>query len=228
MITRGLRLFAHFVAVTLSAFLVLFSSIVVATYIGLPSGPVIAVQLLIMMIIHIFSLFVIFNVSTITKLDIRVNPYLTLCESILHRKLPFDATMVEIMGQVFGALLASLMFYGITETTAYLGPISIVSTGAAFGLEVIAGLFIAWVYFHNYYGPLSRNLPYTMGSVIGVTSALVFPTIGATTHNPLRYLAACIPAQSCSNVWWVYIFGPLVGMIAGYLLHEITKYNKLK
>ena len=219
---RGIRLFAHFITVLLGTFLVLFSSITVATRIGLPTSPLMAVQLLVILVVHIFTLFVVFNVSATPDLDIRVNPYITLCEYLLHRKLPFDATMVELLGQLFGALLASLLFYGVTDT--FLGPMILISSGAAFGLEIVAGLFVSWVYFHNYYP--SRNLPYTMGSVIGITSAIVFPYIGATTHNPYRYLAACIPAQSCSGAWWVYIFGPLVGIIIGYIIHEVTRYNK--
>ena len=225
---RAIRLLAHFFTVTLSTFLVIFTSIAVATYIGIPTDPVIAAQLLIMMLVHIFSLFVVFNVSSNNDLDIRVNPYLTFCEWVLHRKLPFVAAMVEFLGQVFGALFAALLFYGVTETTEFLSAVPLTNSGGSFGLEVFAGFFVSWVYFHNYYGPLSRNLPYTMGSIVGITSAIVFPYIGATTHNPLRYLAACIPAQSCSNAWWVYVFGPLVGFLLGFFASRITKYNKKK
>lgn len=216
------RLGAHFVIVTLATFLVIFTSITIATFIGLPSSPAIAVQLLIIIVAHISALFIAFNIRTNFDLDVRVNPYVTFCEAVFHKRLQWSATLIELFGQLIGSTAASLLFYGITEPADFIGSLVIGSVGPAFGLEIVAGLFISWVYFHNYYYKNSVNLPLIMATIVGVTSGVVFPYIGATTHNPLRYLAACIPAGSCDKHWWIYIVGPFIGMVIGYFIHNIT------
>lgn len=219
------RLFSHFIAIFLATFSVIFTSITVATHVGIPTLSTISQQIVVVTMLHIFVLFVAFNVRTLSDLDIRTNPLITLVEGILHQKLEILSAMVELTGQLLAAIVASLIFWAGNKFPA---PIAHPSIAYAICLEIIAMTVISWVYFHNYYHKKSHNFPYTMAAIIGVTSGLVFPTVGSTTHNPFRWLANCVPSGTCSGEEAaIFLGGPAAGVLLGYVAHYLTQWNTL-
>lgn len=221
------RLFSHFVLTAIASSTILFTSTIVATFVVSAN---VATQLTVVMLIHIFTLYTIFNLRTDIDLDVRVNPYITLFEWISNnRKFSFPSAMVEWLGQLCGFGVATALLYGtvVIGQFGFLGPVNIPEGGRfwAFFLEFFTTMIFAFVYFHNYYYRNSFNLAYTVATAVGITSAIVYPVIGATTHNPLRYLTACLAANTCSGTWYIYIVGPLVGVATGFLLSLCTQWN---
>lgn len=228
------RLLSHFVVTTIATATIIFISIIVSTFLKQPTVPVtvvtIAVQLTVLMLTHIFTLYVVFNLRTDPDLDVRVNPYITLVEVMFNKGLSWQAAIVELLGQVLGSVIASVILFGTISNSqlTFLSPLIIVADNEqawAWFLQVIASATLGFVYFHNYYYRHSFNLALTVASTVGVTSAVVYPFIGATTHNPFRYLAACVAANSCSGMAYIYITGPLVGIPIGFVLSLMTQFN---
>jgi hypothetical protein len=221
----------HFFAVMLSSWLAIFGSLMIGSMFGNIAGivpPVIGVYAVLVGLAHVPVLYIAFNIRTWKYYDVRINPYISILEFTLHQRIGFWACCVELAAQSVGTVVAASFFYGVVHNSPLFvsgigDAITNTSLGWAFFLELMAGLFMAWVYFHNWYHDATVRMPITMCYVIAGMSTIVYPFIGPTTHNPFRYLSACVIEGTCFNRgWWVYIFGPATGMIIGYLFHMIT------
>lgn len=222
---------AHFFLVLFSSFLAIFSSLIIGSIFGDVSTvppPNIGLYAVLVGLAHVPPLYIAFNVRTWDKYDVRINPYISLAEFALHNAIGLVPCLIELFAQAIGAVMASAFTYGVLQTSPLFtpgigSPIVNTTIGWAFFLECFSGLFIGWIYFHNWYHDQSLEMPITMTYVVAGTVVLTYPFIGPTTHNPFRWLAACVIEQTCGiQGSWVFPIGPLVGIILGFLLHRVT------
>ena len=214
----------HFLTIVVVTFSVVLLSITLGVFLGAPlgaSGSELAMQVSAAAVVHVFTFYIAFD--TYEKNNVRVNPYVTLTTLILsprggarEDRLSLGEALLEILGQALGATLASAFFYGIVSSSVYpfvgiLGVVNI-SQGWGFVVELIASILMGWVFFSS-----QRRL--RMSYSVGVTAGIVFPFIGLTTHSPFRWLASCIPSQSCGAPgFWIFFTAPLAGIPIGYIL----------
>lgn len=218
----------HFLLVSISSFLAIFISLLIGASFGDMASigpPNIGVYGILVGLGHIFPLYIAFNVRTWDYYDVRINPYITLMEFVGHQAIGFWSFVVEILAQAVGATVGGAFAYGVLKDTAPFiagvsAPVINTSLGFAFVLELLSGFFMGFVYFHNWYHDNTIQMPLTMAYVVGGFTAISFPYIGTTTHNPFRYAAACIVESTCGGRgWWIYVFGPLAGVILGFVAH---------
>ena len=223
--------FIHFLMVLCSSFLVIFVSLMVAASFGDTTSvlpPEIGVYAFLVGMGHLPALYIAFGIRTWKYYDIRINPYISLVEFLFHNAIGGIACLVEILAQALGALVAAVFAYGtlhnVPQFLAGVGnPITYISYGWAFFLEIFAGTFMGWVYFHNWYYESVNTMPISMAYVITACTIIVYPFIGATTHNPFRWLSACVIENKCqTGAWWVFVFGPGIGCLIGYFIHTLT------
>jgi len=211
--------------------MVIFASLMIGASLGDTGAlvpPDIGIYALLVGLAHVAPLYVAFGIRTWKYYDIRINPYISLVEFLFHGKIGVIACLVEIGGQVLGAVIASASAYGVLQNSpAFLAGVghnlNHTSPGWAFWLETFAGTFMGWVYFHNWYHEHIDRMPISMAYVVSMSTAIVYPFIGPTTHNPFRWLSACVIEGTCSTPnWWVFVFGPGAGVLLGFLIHLVT------
>jgi hypothetical protein len=219
--------FSHFVLVTIAAWLAVFSSLIIGASFGDVTAvvpPTIGLYMTVVGLAHIAPLYVAFNLRTWDVYDIRINPAITLFEYVAHQAIGFWSCVIEIVAQAIGAVIAGAMVQGIIGNNAAfiagLGtPVRNTAVGWAFMLQATAALFMGFTYMHNWYHDKSNWMPTTMAYVVAGMSGICFPFLGATTHNPFRYLAACVLENTCNQRgWWVYSIAPFVGVFFGILV----------
>jgi len=158
---------------------------------------------------------------------VRINPYITLIEFVFERSITPLQAFLEILAQALAATAASAMTFALLKTSTVFDPsdssgsIVDVAVGWAFLIEVLVCVVVGWVFFQ---ARVKNKTLLSFAYAIGITSAIVYPFIGATTHNPFRWLAACVPGGTCGNNGaWVYPVAPLVGFLVGYGMFKLTK-----
>ena len=221
----------HFINITIITFGAIFTSILLGVFVGPPTstgGVDLGIQVLAGAGMHVFIFFVAFNTEVLDAFATRLNPYVTLVDLLLERSICWRVAAAEIAGQAFAALLAGSLFYGMIDnsTLSFLPPTGIVNTAVGWGffIEVVSTVLMAWVIFANRKHENRTRMALAVAYVVGVTAGFVYPFIGLTTHSPFRWLANCVPSGLCgANGFWVYFTGPLVGILAGYLLHKVTE-----
>lgn len=226
---------SHFFLVFLSTWLVMFSSLFIGAIFGdvtAVTPPTIGIYAALVGLLHVPPLYIAFNARTWDRLDVRINPYISLAECLGHHAIGFIPCVVELVAQALGTVVATAFAYGVladspTFSAGFGSPIVNTGVGWAFFLELFSMLYVSWIYFHNWYHDQSPQMPITMAYIIGGTAAIVYPFIGATTHNPFRWLAACTLEGTCGAAGsWIYPVGPLVGAAVGFLFHLGTQYIK--
>jgi glycerol uptake facilitator-like aquaporin len=150
---------------------------------------------------------------------IRVNPYISLVEYLYGKKrMPFAVLCAEILAQAIGATAAAASVYLVIYPYPAMFPgLSgiIPDAGRGMFLAAFAGVFLAISYFEN-----SQALAYTIAFLVVIS----FQSFATTTHNPFRWVAACVLEGTCGAAnGWVYPVGPLVGVFIGMLLMSVGK-----
>jgi len=219
----------HFGSVLIMVFGVVLVSITLGVFLGpsVAAGPDLGMQVSIAAVIHVFIFFVAFNTRTSEEFAVRLNPYMTLTDYLLENSIDGTLTVVELCAQVLGALIASATFYGIVSPSPYpfVGTTGITGTTqvAAFFAELISTALMSWVFFSNRLYKNRIRMALSMAYIVGVTAGFVYPFIGLTTHNPLRWLASCVPSGACGAPgFWVYFTAPLAGIPLGWIIHNAT------
>lgn len=207
----------HLLTIVVVTFSVVLLSITLGVFLGAPlgaSGSELAMQVSAAAVVHVFTFYIAFN--TYEKNNVRVNPYVTLTTYLLGGDLSVEEALLEIIGQALGATLASAFFYGVISSSVYpfVGGSGVVniSQGWGFALELIVSILMGWVFFSD-----QRRV--RMSYIVGLTAGIAFPFIGLTTHSPFRWLASCVPSQSCGSPgFWIFFTAPLAGIPIGYLI----------
>jgi len=222
---------AHFFIVTASSWLAIFASLMIGAAFGDVTGitpPAIGIYALLVGLGHVIPLYIAFNLRTWDRYDVRINPWITLFECVGHQRIGLVSCVVELIGQALGAVIASAWVTGILSDSplfrAGIGSsVENTALGWACALEIIAGFFMGWVYFHQWYHDDSLSMPLTMSYVVSGMTMVVYPFLGSTTHNPFRFWAAAIiEGTAGQRGWWVFVFAPGIGVMLGYLFHTIT------
>ena len=174
--------------------------------------PAIGLYALLSGLAHGMLLYAVLNAGR----DVRVNLYVSLAEWLVRRRLSVNECAAEIFCQALGAVVAALVVYGTVRNTASLlpglgGTLSNTSVGWAFALQMLSGVFIGWAAGKE-----------AFAQTLGVTVALVFPFVGTSTHNPFRWLSACIIEGTCGvPEAWTFPVGPLVGILVGSVAAKV-------
>lgn len=217
--------FAHHANIAFSAYLVITSTLFFGAFFGDTIGigpPFIGNYALLVGALHVLPLYVALKQDTI----VRINPYISLVEFIFGRRIDFVTFLFEIIAQAAGAALGALSAWGVMRTNpqfiaGFGSTITNTTTGWAFFLSAVSGALISWVYFSRHGDHVA------LVTTLSATVALSFPFIGTTTHNPYRWLSACIVEQTCGSTGsWVFPTGPLVGVFVGWVMYWMTRKRK--
>jgi len=129
------------------------------------------------------------------------------------------------LGQLAGAILASLALRGLFGAGSGLGATHPSHVGAAGALLVEAGLtavlmavILAVATDTRAAGSLAAI---AIGATVGLEALVMGPVTGASM-NPARSLAPALAAWNGSDLW-LYLVGPPVGALVGALLYELLR-----
>lgn len=219
----------HFATVAFDTFVVILGTLIVGGILGdvsvSPNPDGVGRNAILACLAHAILLYYVFNTRALEKLDIRVNPYITLADCFLHRAIGVVPCIIEVVAQCVGAVAATAVVYGMIQNTPAIaagvgGTIINTSTGWAFGISIISGTVIGWSYFHNWRTETNAQ---QMAHAVAIAVLISYAFVGPTTHNPLRWLGACIIEGTCDNSGsWIYPVGPAIGVVIAYLLHLVT------
>ncbi len=223
----------HFLAVMSCAFLIITVSLFIDAFMGNPvipsPQPSIGFEAVLAGVAPAIMMVICFSIASAGGFDIRVNPYLTLLEWFPERNLGWRSAALEVIAQALGAAAAGGLTLGVLSATGDIpvggvaGVISRTTAGWVFALEALAGFAMGWVYFHG----TEFGFADAMGKTVGITSVILYPFAGATTHNVFRYLSSCVIAGTCGTPgWWAYVFGPGAGMIVGWAWYLATRHSR--
>jgi MIP family channel proteins len=129
---------------------------------------------------------------------------------------PWRRVLPYIMGQLIGALLASLLLRGLFGNVAHLGAtLPHGSDIQSFVLEVVLTFFLMFVIFSvaTDARAVTRAAAFAIGGTVGLEAMFAGPISGASM-NPARSLAPALVGGAFSSLW-LYILAPVVGAIAG-------------
>lgn len=219
MYTKRVNQGPRYVGVFFGAYLAIFSSLFFSSFFGDTTGippPNIGVYAMLVGGLHFLPMFI------ALKGGIRVNPYVSAAEWFFTGKIQFYQFILEALAQAAGAALATLSVWAILQSVPLYvaglgGSVTNTTAGWAFFLEAIAVMFLSWTHF-------AYRDPVSLAAAVAATCAIVLPFIGATTHNPYRWLGACIVEGTCgASGSWIYATAPLVGVIVGYYVALVNK-----
>lgn len=228
-IITGEQLLTHAVRTFLATFFAILGTLFIGAVFGPLAGvmpPQIGINTGITAMAHYLLLVALFSIAAAgSQIGIRVNPYITLTEWIFNRQINFIIALVEIVAQTAGAAGAGGLVYGVlVDTPGFIpgvgGDVINTALGWAFFLECLAGFVLGLVYFRHY--ATNPNFPTLFALTIAMSLVFTYPFLGPTTHNPLRWLDACIIEQTCGNYGsWVYPVAPAIGIPIGYFVQSI-------
>ncbi|XP_019173136.1 PREDICTED: probable aquaporin NIP-type [Ipomoea nil] len=157
--------------------------------------------------------------------DGHFNPAVTLTNAIFAR-FSWKLVPVYIVAQLIGSILASstlAMIFDITPE-AFFGTLPAGSNLQSFVVEIIISFLLMFVI-----SSISTDDRATVGDlsgvVIGMTillNVLVAGPISGASMNPARSIGPAIVKHTYRGLW-VYILGPIIGMVAGAFVYNVLK-----
>ncbi|KAK9061956.1 hypothetical protein SSX86_019140 [Deinandra increscens subsp. villosa] len=152
------------------------------------------------------------------------NPAVTVTLSLLGM-CPFKELALYILSQLVGSILASGMLSLIMNVTsdAYFGTTPAGSTIQSFVVEIIITFILMFVISgaSNDHRAIKKH----GGIVVGMTIMLnvfVGGPISGASMNPARSLGPAIVKWKFNGIW-AYIFGPIIGAVAGGFVYRLLK-----
>lgn len=155
-----------------------------------------------------------------------VNPALSIAAAFLGR---LERRLVPgyIVAQMAGSLAAGLtLFWAVGDHGAMganlpneaLGA----SPGVAFAIELFLSFLLMWVICGTAYSSrgdiASAAIP--IGATVGIEVMLMGPYAGAAM-NPARAFGPYVALGDFTH-YWIYVAGPIVGMLAGAVIYRFT------
>jgi aquaporin Z len=139
-------------------------------------------------------------------------------------KMPGMRSLVYIVAELFGAVVAAFAVKYATPTVAFdttSGGIPAVgattSLGQAVVIEAILTFFLVWAVFGTVVdarGAFAKTAGFTIGLVITM-DIFVGANLTGAAMNPARWFGPAVAVNDWTN-WWVWIVGPIAGgIIAG-------------
>jgi hypothetical protein len=216
----------HFLTILLTTWIVIMGSLTIGAVFGdvtKVTAPTLGTFTLITGLAHGMIFYLAFNLTSHLKVQIRVNPVISLVEWGFRGRIGLNILWIEIVAQAIGATLAGASIFALVHNnTTFLAGLgspvinSSVGIGWAIYIEAFAMLVFSWVYFYQGRGA-------TLAYALGATVILVYPFLGPSTHNPFRWLAACIPEGACSVAGMAVFFAaPIIGAVLGFVFYRFT------
>jgi MIP family channel proteins len=135
---------------------------------------------------------------------------------------PWRRVLPYLIGQLCGALLASLLVRALFGNVAHLGAtLPHGSDGQSFVLELVLTFFLMFVIFSvaTDARAVTRAAAFAIGGTVGLEAMFAGPISGASM-NPARSLAPALVSGAFSSLW-LYILAPILGAIAGAWLYRL-------
>ncbi|KAL7613891.1 hypothetical protein Lser_V15G07355 [Lactuca serriola] len=171
-----------------------------------------------------WGLIVMAMIYSLGHVSAHFNPVVTIAFALLGL-FPFKEVFFYIVSQILGATLASGTVVLIIDINpkAFFGTRPSGSIMQSFVVEIII-TFIMMFIVSGATNDHRANKKYG-GIVVGMTitlNVLVAGPISGGSMNPARSLGPAIVLHSYKGIW-VYIFGPLIGAIAGGFVYNLIK-----
>jgi MIP family channel proteins len=127
-----------------------------------------------------------------------------------------------LIGQLSGALLASLLVRALFGNVAHLGAtLPHGPDGQSFVLEAVLTFFLMFVIFSvaTDARAVTRAAAFAIGGTVGLEAMFAGPISGASM-NPARSLAPALVSGTFSSLW-LYLVAPVLGAIAGAWVYRL-------
>jgi aquaporin NIP len=140
----------------------------------------------------------------------------------LSGRLPARSIAPYVVSQLVGALAASGLLRMMFQSSTLGGTHPSGSAMQSFVLEIVLTAMLMFVVLSVASGPKEKGLlaGVAIGGVIAFEALFGGPISGASM-NPARSLAPAIMTGMLSDVW-IYIAGPLLGVVIGVLGHRVS------
>jgi MIP family channel proteins len=155
-----------------------------------------------------------------------VNPALTITAAIMgkfKKRLVLGYIIAQMAGSGAAGYFLLWCIGPVAEMGANLPNLALgVKPGVAFAIELFLSFFLMWVIcgcaFHRM--AHSKIAGVVIGAVVGIEVMLMAPYAGAAM-NPARAFGPYL-ARADFTYYWIYVIGPIVGMVAGGLTYKFT------
>ncbi|PIN09935.1 Aquaporin (major intrinsic protein family) [Handroanthus impetiginosus] len=154
------------------------------------------------------------------------NPAVTITSALLGR-FPWKNVPLYIIAHLVGSILASgtlSLMFNVTKE-AYFGTLPVGSNRQSFAIEIVISFLLMFVV--SGVGTDSRAVGELGGIAIGMTIMLnvfVAGPISGASMNPARSIGPAIVKREYRGIW-VYIFGPIIGTIAGGFAYNLIRFT---
>lgn len=219
----------HFAKTWIATFFALMTTLYIGSMFGELTGvvpPDMGTRTVMVAMGHYILLVMLFSLMTSKEMGVRINPYLTLT-MFLEQPANYAFYIVEMIAQATATVGAAALVYGVLSATPPFlpgigGDIINTQVGWAFFMEAVAGFALGFVYHHIRHDTV--QFPTLFAFTIAFTMFFTYPFLGPTTHNPYRWLSACIIEGTCNSYGsWVYPVAPIIGIFVGWLFQKTVK-----
>ena len=148
------------------------------------------------------------------------NPAVTLAFAATQ-KFPWREVPYYILGQIVGAVLASVLLFQLFGPVAHLGStLPTVVSFKALAMEIVLTFFLMWVIIavatdHRAEGQMAGL---AIGGTVALAALMGGPISGASM-NPARSFAPAIVDGNLQHLW-IYFLGPILGAYLGALCYQ--------
>ncbi|EOY03981.1 hypothetical protein QUC31_017479 [Theobroma cacao] len=154
------------------------------------------------------------------------NPAVTITFAIF-RRIPFKQVPVYVAGQLMGSILASATLALVLDVTpsAYFGTVPVGSNAQSFSVEIIISFLLMFVI--SGATTDNRAVGELGGIAVGMTIMLnvfVAGPISGASMNPARSIGPALVKHVYKGLW-LYIFGPIIGTIAGAFIYNLMRFT---
>ena len=152
-----------------------------------------------------------------------INPAVTLAFSAV-RHFPLRLVPLYLLGQLIGAVLASLLVRGMFGDVAALGAtLPQGSIAQALLLEFILTFLLMFVIMAvaTDVRAVGQAAAIAIGGTVGLEALFAGPISGASM-NPIRSLAPALVSWTWDGQW-LYLVGPIAGAVAGAFIYMVIR-----
>lgn len=156
-----------------------------------------------------------------------VNPALSLSAAYLGKlemRLVPGYIVAQLTGSVAAAFVLLLLVGRHGDMGANLPNTALgVTPWGAFVIELILSFVLMWVICGTVYHDKNPNIPFAgvaVGATVGIEVMLMGPYAGAAM-NPARAFGPYLALGDFTH-FWIYVVGPLAGMLAGAVIFRFT------
>ena len=155
-----------------------------------------------------------------------VNPALSITAAFLGQldwKLVPGYIIFQLAGSGFAGLCLLWFIGPYASIGANIPNVDIgVSPFVAFVIEIFLSFFLMWVICGTAYhkGANAKYAAYPIGATVGIEVMLMGPYAGAAM-NPARAFGPYLALGDFTH-YWIYLVGPIVGMLLGGLTYKLT------